>query len=275
MFSKGLTSLIGLLTSITFLCVSCAAPVQTSAPSHTSIGEERFHKGERAVIIDILRQSRDEMLNKNLDMALNTANLAKEKSEALQDNLMRYSSTLWASMIALLMKNTAKAVDYSSMDYLKDENIENLFYNYLLVMYDLNAFDLKDKRLINTLLSFQLSDKDLISKGSMIADGLRKGGETKLADLIEKLFKSYAGLIKGTIDQDSSSLVVNKRKTMESADEIVSITETQKMEKEMSTVLKVLALYIKLIVVGSERDMALYEKTAKRFAGTFSLLQKK
>ncbi|MBF0537534.1 MAG: hypothetical protein HQL03_04675 [Nitrospirae bacterium] len=272
MFSKRVKSLIGLLTLVMFIGVSCVSePVRTDGDG----AEKRFYKGQRATIIDILRESREEMLNNNLDKAMAKATEAREKGEVMKDNLMRFSSTLWISMISMLKKDTTKPVDYSSMDFLKGEDFETLFRDYLFVMYDLNAFDLRDKRLIGALLSFHLSDKELIEKGSSIADGIRKGGEITLADLVETLFKSYAGLIKGTIDQDGSNINDYKRRIVSSSDEIVSLTDNPKMDKEMSTVLKILALYLKLIVVGSDRDMAAYEMTAKRFAGAFSLLQGK
>ncbi|WP_218254213.1 hypothetical protein, partial [Candidatus Magnetobacterium casense] len=152
---------------------------------------------------------------------------------------------------------------------------ETLFGDYLLVMYDLNAFDLKDKRLISSLMNLQLSDKELIEKGRSIADGIRKGGEGELGDLVETLFKSYAGLIKGTTEQDGNNVGEYKRKIISASDEIVSLTDNPRMEQEMSAVLRILALYLKLIVVGSDRDMDTYEKTAKKFATVFASLQRK
>ncbi|MBF0338497.1 MAG: hypothetical protein HQL05_11775 [Nitrospirae bacterium] len=271
MFSKRVTSLIVLLTLMVFTVVSCVSePVRTSGG-----GQELFYKGQRATLIDILRESRQEMLNNNLDKAIAKATEAKQQSEASKDNLMRFSSTLWISMLSLLNKDTKKPVAYPAMEFLKDEDFETLFRDYLLVMYDLNAFDLKDKRLIGVLMSFQLSDRELIEKGSAIADGLKKGGEGKLADLVATLFKSYAGLIKGVTDQDGNNVSLYKRKIISTSDEIVSLTDDPKMEQEMSTVLRILALYLKLIVVGSDRDMDTYEKTAKKFATVFASLQGK
>ncbi|KJU82986.1 secreted protein [Candidatus Magnetobacterium bavaricum] len=268
MFSKRITSITCLLTLVVFVCVSCV-----SAPVRSGGGQERFYKGQRAGVIDILRESREEMLNGNLDRAKTLATEAKEKSETNKDNVMRLSCTLWMSMISMLMKDTKKPVDYSSMDFLKDEDFETLFRGYLLVMYDLNAFDLKDKRLPGALLNLSLSDKELIDKGNLIADGLRKGGQGRLADLVEVLFKSYAGLIKTATDHNSSDVSQYKRKILSASDEIVSLTDNPMMAKEMSSVLKMLALYLKLIVVGSDRDMETYEKTAKKFAVVFSSLQ--
>ncbi|KJU86957.1 secreted protein [Candidatus Magnetobacterium bavaricum] len=268
MLSKRITSLTGLLTLVMFVCVSCV-----SEPVRSGGGQDRFYRGQRAMIIDILRESREEMLNNNLDRAKALATEAKEKSEANKDNLMRLSCTLWMSMISMLMKDTKKPVDYSSMDFLKDEDFETLFSGYLLVMYDLNAFDLKDKRLLEALLNLRLSDKELIDKGNLIAQGLRKGGEGRLADLVEALFKSYAGLIKAATDHNSSDVSQYKRKILNASDEIVSLTDNPRMPKEMSNVLRMFALYLKLIVVGSDRDMETYEKTAKKFAVVFSSLQ--
>ncbi|KJU81950.1 membrane protein [Candidatus Magnetobacterium bavaricum] len=271
MFSRRLSILTGLLTCVIFMCTSCGLHFV-----HTS-DEERFYKGERANIIDILRDSRDDMLNRDFDNALAKAYKAKKKSEDMNDHLMTMVSAAFINGIFVLMGDPGKylmEVAKYNTKCIKEEGVQNCFYNILLIAYDIGSFNLySDKRIIDIMRLFQLPDLDLLYKDDFIITDLLEAGEYRLANLYKSLFKSMRLLSKSIIDQDVENIIEYKRKVRNICDEILLIVNNKKSNIASDFMLKFIASFFKLYVVGMDKDIITYEKTARELAGIFDIMQ--
>ncbi|KJU86955.1 secreted protein [Candidatus Magnetobacterium bavaricum] len=270
MLSKKVTSLTGLLTVVVFLCVSCLS----EAVRKDGAAQGRFYTGQQAEIVDILRQSRQEMLSNNIDRALALANEAMEKSEAIKDDVMRLSCGFWVMMVLSNANEPGSLVDSIPKELLISDRFETLFYGYLLVMYDANAFDLRGKDLLDMFFASRESARNQFEFGALFTEELQKSGEAKLANMVDTMFKSYIGLIKAFKDKDPDKLNEYKRKVVDSCDNVVSLMNDSKVyedKKEELLIHRILALHIKLIVVGFDRDMSAYEKVARKHAEAFAM----
>ncbi|KJU85053.1 secreted protein [Candidatus Magnetobacterium bavaricum] len=271
MLSKRVTSLTGLLTLMAFVCVSCVSePVRKDGAS-----QERFYTGQQAEVVDILRQSRQEMLNKNVDRALALTNAAMKKSEAMKDDVMRLSCGFWVMMILSNADEPGSLVDSIPKELLISDRFETLFYGYLLVMYDANAFDLRGKDLLEMFFASRESAGNQFEFGTLFTEELQKAGEAKLANMVDTMFKSYIALIKAYKDKDNNKIGEYKLKVIDSCDKVVSLMDDSKVhqdKKEELLVHRILALHIKLIVVGFDRDMPAYEQAARKHAEVFAML---
>ncbi|KJU85054.1 secreted protein [Candidatus Magnetobacterium bavaricum] len=266
MFSKSVTSSMTLLMLVVFLCVSCVS----GSVRKDGAAQERFYTGQQAEIVEILRQSRQEMLNNNIDRALTLADEAMEKSKAIKDDVMRFSSGYCNMMILTHADRPRGLIDSVPRELLLSDNFETLSYGYLLVMYDINAFDLRVKDPLYMFSGYSRSGKSLLELGNSGAEELRKAGEVKFADLFETMFKSYNGLSEVSNDKNSDKVNEYKRKIIDSADKIVLLTDDFKLfERDnngMFLMSRMFALYMKLVTVGFDKDMAGYDKAAKKYA---------
>ncbi|MBF0338499.1 MAG: hypothetical protein HQL05_11785 [Nitrospirae bacterium] len=283
MLAKPGTSITALLTLFVFMCVSC---VSEAVRREGGGGQERFYKGQQAEIVDLLRQSRQEMLNNNLDNAMSNILKAMEKSKAIKDDTMRLSCGFW---VMVVLSNAGKPIsigDSVPIELLMSDNFESLFYGYLLVMYDINAFDLRGKDSLEMLYGLNISGKSKLEFGTLNAEELRKAGESKFAVLADSMLKSYKGLLEAFKNKDNNKVNEYKRKVADSCDKIVLLTDDYKMFQDddkyeneevgiMMYMERILALQIKLIVAGSDRDMAAYEKAAKKYAEAFAMMMPK
>ncbi|MBF0539099.1 MAG: hypothetical protein HQL03_12700 [Nitrospirae bacterium] len=201
-----------------------------------------------------------------------------EKSKAMKDDVMRLSSAFWA-MINLSDRNKDRYyLDYVPRELLIGDNLETLFYGYLLVMHDINAFDLRGEIPLEEFLTSYAPNKNIFEFGTLLAEGLKKAGEVKVANLVYTMFKSYSALIEASKDKDSAKVNEYKRKVIDSCDKILSLTDNPKMfervfKEEGGVVLfmsRTHALYLKLVVVGFDKNMTAYEKTARKYAEVFA-----
>ncbi|MBF0591669.1 MAG: hypothetical protein HQL02_06230 [Nitrospirae bacterium] len=265
MLSKRVMSLTGLLALMVFMCVSCASESVRSGGG----GDDRFYKGQRAEIVDILRASREEMLNNNFDNAMAKANEAKEKSKVMKDDVMLFSSGSWVMAILVDADKPRSFIDNVPIELLESGNFESLYYGSLLVMYDINAFDLRGKDPLDAL-GFRLSGKTESEFATLFAEECKKKGDIKFANLVDTMFTSYFALLEASKDNDNNKVNEYKPKILDACDKIVSLTDDFKIfegdNEGIFLMSRVYALYLKLVVVGFDRDMATYKKTAKKFA---------
>ncbi|MBF0317155.1 MAG: hypothetical protein HQL04_03190 [Nitrospirae bacterium] len=267
MFSKRVTSLAGLLTVVVFLCVSCASepPVRKDGVG----GQERFYTGQQAQIVDLLRESNEARLNNNFDKALAKANEALEKSKAVKDDVMRLSCGFWIMTILSDTDTPGNLTDFVPKELLISDRFEALFYGYLLVMYDINAFDLRGKDPSGVLFG-SMPGNDMLKSGSVLVEELKKAGEVKLADLVDTLFKSYTALLKASKDRDGDKVNDYIRKVIDSCDKITLMADDPKLLERDKTgaffMSRMFAMFIKLPVAGVDRDTVAYEKVAGKYA---------
>ncbi len=280
MFPKSVMSLAGLLMLVVFLCVSCVSePVRSEGGG----GQERFYKGQRAEIVDLLRQSRQEMLNNNLDNAMANVLKAMDKSNAIKDDTMRLSCGFW---VMVVLANAGKPIGIAEsvpMELLMSDDFETLFYGYMLAMYDINVFDLSGKDPFEMLSGSSISGRSQFEFAASFNKEIRDAGEVKFADLVDNMLKSYRGLLEASKNKDNNKVNEYKRKAGNYCDKIVSFTDDLEMFKDddkeevviMMYMERVFALQIKLVVTGFDRDMVAYEKTAKKYAEAFAMVMPK
>ncbi|MBF0608292.1 MAG: hypothetical protein SFH39_03650 [Candidatus Magnetobacterium sp. LHC-1] len=261
MLSRSVTSLTGLLMLVVFLCVSCA-----SGPAHKGTTQERFYKGQQAEIVDLLRQSNQERLNNNIDKAIDKANEAMEKSTAIKDDTMRLSCGFWITTI----RGNPGGIDSVPGELLKGDKFETLFYGYLLVMYDINAFDLRGNDPLGVLFG-SMSGNDLMKSGAGLVLASRQAGDVTLADLVETMLTSYTDLLAASRDKNEDKVSEYTHKVLDTCDRITALADDPKALKssrkdEFAFMARMFTLFVKLPVAGVDADMVAYEKAAKQYA---------
>ncbi|KJU86956.1 secreted protein [Candidatus Magnetobacterium bavaricum] len=265
MLTRKVTSRTGLLTLVVFLCVSCVSePVRKEGA-----GQKRFYEGQQAQIVDILRESNEARLNSNFDRALALANEAMEKSKGMKDDVMRLSCGFWIMTLLSEMDKPGGHTEAAPQELLVSAGFEGLFYGYLLVMYDINAFDLRGKD-PSVALFGSMPGNDMLKSANVLVEELKKVGEVNLADLVDTLFKSYTALLKASKDKDGDKVKEYTRKVIDSCDKITLMTDDPKsLEKDKSGVFfmsKMLTMFVNLPVAAIDRDSVAYEKVARKYA---------
>ncbi|KJU85055.1 membrane or secreted protein [Candidatus Magnetobacterium bavaricum] len=265
MLSTSVTRLTVLSIVVVFVCVSCVS----ESVRKEGGGQKRFYDGQQARIVDILRESNEARLNNNFDRALALANEAMEKSTTTKDDIMRLSCGFW---IMTLLSETDKQggpTDAVPNELLVSAGFESLFYGYLLVMYDINAFDLRGKDPSGVLFG-SMPGNNMIKSGSIVIAELKKTGEVNFADLIDSLIKSYTALLKAYKDKDADKTAEYTRKVIGFCDDIALLTDDPKLSERDKNGLffmsRMFAMFIKLPVAAVDRDSAAYEKVAGKYA---------